>query len=128
MILFKRLNYKNFLSSGNQPIEIALDMSQTTLIVGTNGSGKSKKWWTEVFQLCRGEEWWWTFALDGLPKDSHKYRINQNGEQVWEMMKYGKTFDVAIELLTLKESDLKSSFLAETDVRQEDVVGVSRSW
>ncbi len=41
MILFKRLNYKNFLSTGNQPIEIALDMSQTTLIVGTNGSGKS---------------------------------------------------------------------------------------
>ena len=41
MILFKRLSYKNFLSSGNQPIEIALDMSQTTLIVGTNGSGKS---------------------------------------------------------------------------------------
>jgi len=41
VILFKRISYKNFLSTGNQPIEIALDMSQTTLIVGTNGSGKS---------------------------------------------------------------------------------------
>ena len=41
MILFKRLNYKNFLSSGNQPIVIDLDKSQMTLIVGTNGSGKS---------------------------------------------------------------------------------------
>ena len=41
MILFKRISYKNFLSSGNQPIEIALDMSQTTLVVGTNGAGKS---------------------------------------------------------------------------------------
>ena len=41
MILFKRLNYKNFLSSGNQPIIIDLDKSQMTLIVGTNGSGKS---------------------------------------------------------------------------------------
>ena len=41
MILFKRLTYKNFLSSGNQPIVIDLDKSQTTLIVGTNGSGKS---------------------------------------------------------------------------------------
>ena len=41
MILFKRLSYKNFLSTGNQPIEVALDMSQTTLVVGTNGSGKS---------------------------------------------------------------------------------------
>ena len=41
MILFKRISYKNFLSTGNQPIEIALDMSQTTLVVGTNGTGKS---------------------------------------------------------------------------------------
>jgi len=65
--------------------------------IRTNGSGKSKKWWTEVFQLCRGEEWWWTFALDGLPKDSHKYRINQNGEQVWEMMKYGREYGANIE-------------------------------
>ena len=41
MILFKRISYKNFLSTGNQPIEVALDMSQTTLVIGTNGSGKS---------------------------------------------------------------------------------------
>jgi len=41
MIAFKRISYKNFLSTGNQPIEIALDLSQTTLVVGTNGTGKS---------------------------------------------------------------------------------------
>ena len=41
MILFKRLTYKNFLSTGNVPIIVNLDMSQTTLIVGTNGTGKS---------------------------------------------------------------------------------------
>ena len=41
MIAFKKISYKNFLSTGNQPIEIALDMSQTTLVVGTNGTGKS---------------------------------------------------------------------------------------
>src|SRR6056300_1644827 len=41
MIVFKKLKYKNFLSSGNIPIEIELNKSQTTLIVGTNGSGKS---------------------------------------------------------------------------------------
>ena len=41
MITFKRLKYKNFLSSGNVPIEIELNNSQTTLIIGTNGSGKS---------------------------------------------------------------------------------------
>ena len=32
----------------------------------------------------------WYFALDGLlPEESHKYRINQDGRQVWEVMKMG---------------------------------------
>ena len=31
----------------------------------------------------------WIFGLDGLPKDSHKYRVNQNGNLVWEQMKIG---------------------------------------
>jgi len=41
MIVFKKIRYQNFLSSGNVPIEIDLDKASTTLIVGTNGSGKS---------------------------------------------------------------------------------------
>ncbi len=41
MILFKELSYKNFLSTGNNPIVIQLDRSRSTLIVGTNGTGKS---------------------------------------------------------------------------------------
>ena len=41
MITFKKIKYKNFLSTGNTPIEIDLHKSNTTLIVGSNGSGKS---------------------------------------------------------------------------------------
>lgn len=41
MILFKKLRYKNFLSSGNIFTEIDLCKSNTTLIVGENGAGKS---------------------------------------------------------------------------------------
>ena len=41
MIAFKKIKYKNFLSTGNIPIEIDLNKSHTTLIVGSNGSGKS---------------------------------------------------------------------------------------
>ena len=40
MILFKRIKFKNFLSSGNTPTEINFTEVPTTLIVGTNGSGK----------------------------------------------------------------------------------------
>ena len=41
MIKFKSVIWKNFLSTGNTPIEIALDNSPSTLIIGDNGSGKS---------------------------------------------------------------------------------------
>jgi DNA repair exonuclease SbcCD ATPase subunit len=41
MIQFTQLRWKNFLSTGNQFIELALDKSPTTLVLGQNGSGKS---------------------------------------------------------------------------------------
>ena len=41
MIYFKSCRWKNFLSTGNDFIEIKLDKSPTTLIVGQNGAGKS---------------------------------------------------------------------------------------
>ena len=41
MIQFQKLIYKNFLSTGNNPITIQLNKSKSTLIVGNNGSGKS---------------------------------------------------------------------------------------
>ena len=41
MITFQTIRWKNFLSTGNQYTEINLDKDSTTLIVGTNGAGKS---------------------------------------------------------------------------------------
>ena len=41
MLLFENIRWKNFLSTGNHYSEIKLDNSSTTLIVGTNGAGKS---------------------------------------------------------------------------------------
>lgn len=41
MILFKKITYKNFLSTGNNPIEVNLNTHKNTLIIGANGSGKS---------------------------------------------------------------------------------------
>lgn len=41
MILFNTIRWKNFLSTGNQWTEIALDKYNTTLIIGKNGAGKS---------------------------------------------------------------------------------------
>jgi len=54
-ILFRRIRWKNFLSTGNQFTELELDRNGTTLIIGSNGSGKS----TFLDAL--------TFALFGKP-------------------------------------------------------------
>ena len=41
MIIFKTITWQNFLSTGQHPTTINLNNSSTTLIVGTNGAGKS---------------------------------------------------------------------------------------
>ena len=55
MIQFKTLRWKNFLSTGNTFTELKMDKSPNTLVVGTNGAGKS----TMLDAL--------TFALFGKP-------------------------------------------------------------
>ena len=48
MILFKKIRWKNFLSTGDRWTEMELDATGTTLIVGSNGAGKS----TVLDALC----------------------------------------------------------------------------
>ena len=48
MIIFKKIKWKNFLSTGNTFVEIDLRKSQMTLMIGANGSGKS----TMLDALC----------------------------------------------------------------------------
>jgi DNA repair exonuclease SbcCD ATPase subunit len=55
MILFKKIRWKNLLSTGNQYTEIDFTKNKTNLIVGTNGAGKS----TILDALC--------FSLFGKP-------------------------------------------------------------
>ena len=50
MIVFKSVDWKNFLSTGNTPNKVLLNKSSTTLIIGKNGEGKS----TILDALCFG--------------------------------------------------------------------------
>jgi len=71
MILFKKVRWRNFLSTGNQYIELDLDQKSTTLIIGTNGAGKS----TVLDAL--------TFSLFGKPfrKINKPQLINSTNEK-----------------------------------------------
>jgi hypothetical protein len=45
---------------------------------------KPEKWYQEAFLANTNANW--IFGIDGLPKDSHKYRVNQDGEFLFDMM------------------------------------------
>ena len=71
MITFQKIKWKNFLSTGNQYTEIQFNECATTLIVGTNGAGKS----TVLDAL--------TFSLFGKPfrKINKSQLINSTNEK-----------------------------------------------
>jgi len=70
VIIFKKVRYKNFLSTGNQFIEIQLDRSSKTLVVGENGAGKS----TMLDALCFGL---FQRAFRNIKKDQMINSINE---------------------------------------------------
>ena len=83
MIVFKKIKWKNILSTGNTFTEINLDRSKSTLIVGENGAGKS----TILDALC--------FCLYGKPfrninKNQLLNSINKKGLEVQVEFDIGK--------------------------------------
>ena len=71
MITFQKIRWKNFLSTGDQWTEIHLNKSSTTLVIGTNGAGKS----TMLDALC--------FALFNKPyrKINKPQLVNSSNEK-----------------------------------------------
>ena len=75
MIHFKKIRWKNFLSTGNAFTEVQLDRTKSTLIIGDNGAGKST-----ILDAM-------TFVLFGKPfravnKNQLVNSVNQNGTEV----------------------------------------------
>lgn len=47
-------------------------------------SAKSKEWFVEAFKAYPDAQW--IFGIDGLPEESHKYRVNQDGPKLYDIM------------------------------------------
>ena len=72
MIIFRKVSFRNFLSTGNTSTEIELDKHNTTLIIGDNGSGKS----TVLDALCFGL---FGKAFRNIKKDQLVNSVNERG-------------------------------------------------
>lgn len=87
--MFKTINFCGQLSDPvhNENFIDILRLCKMKNVGGTihNASSlKSKEWYIEAFQAHPDMRW--VFGIDGLPKDSHKYRINQDGEKLFDIM------------------------------------------
>lgn len=61
-------------------------------IIFTAASHKNKKWYENAFKANLTAIW--IFGIDGLPYESFLHRINQDGEKLYEMMKFAKKIGV----------------------------------
>ena len=59
------------------------------VFVHTAASHKPMDWYRDAFLANKNATW--EFGIDGLPQDSHKYRINQDGEYLFEVMNICKS-------------------------------------
>ena len=59
-------------------------------MVSCASSHKPKKFYFDMFKANPDAEW--IFGIDGLPKDSYRYRVNQDGEKLYDIMSNWQSF------------------------------------
>ena len=62
--------------------------------IATSASHKPWDWYMKAFDACTHARW--EFGLDGLPQESSTYRINQDGDKIFNLMVEGKKRGIEI--------------------------------
>jgi MoaA/NifB/PqqE/SkfB family radical SAM enzyme len=93
--MFQTINFCGQLSDPvhNKNFIDILKLCRSKNVGGTihNASSlKSKEWYIEAFKAHTDLKW--VFGIDGLPKDSCKYRVNQDGEKLFDIMIESKKY------------------------------------
>ena len=102
MVDFKKLlsffEKLNFCGSISDPVMHPqfidfMELSRDHVVkVSSAVSQKPLDWYDEIFKTNLDASW--HFGLDGLPEESHKYRINQDGVKLFEIMKLAVSLGV----------------------------------
>ena len=69
--------------------------SPSHITVATAASHRPISWYKKAFEL--NPKALWRFGVDGLPEESCLYRINQDGEKLFEVMKMGVSMGISVE-------------------------------
>ena len=59
-------------------------------IIHNASSLKPKSWYIKAFKAYPEAKW--TFGIDGLPEQSHIYRVNQDGKKLYDIMLESKKY------------------------------------
>ena len=101
------------------------------LEIHTATSHKNKEFYKEAFNRS-GKRVTWIFGLDGLPEDSYKYRVNQDGVHLFEMMKMGSKMGVNIvwQYIVFKynQNNIEQSKQMAEDYNMEFRLSKSSRW
>ena len=93
---------------------------------------RDKTFFTSCFLLSKGKNIEWIFGIDGLPKDSHKYRINQDGEKLYEIMQRGSRLGVQCTwqciVFNYNENDIGECMSMAKDINVKFRTIVSSRW
>ena len=66
--------------------------------VHNTASQRPERWYRKMFDISSGTKIAWRFGIDGLPKDSHKYRTRQDGQKLFDMMSIAAEYNPGFEI------------------------------
>ena len=94
-------------------------------------AAKPYDWYMKAFKINPNARW--RFSIDGLPKDSHKYRINQDGKKLFRIMKKCASImknkpSWQYIVFNYNENDIETCKQMATDIGVEFIVVKSSRW
>ena len=95
--------------------------------VHTAASQKPISWYEKAFNANKDTRW--IFGLDGLPEESCLYRVNQDGEKLFEVMKMGAKKGLQIDwqyiVFSYNEDHIEEAYNMAKDNGMQFIVNYS---
>lgn len=90
--ILERFNHINFCGQVSDPVhhpqfieilKMCYDRGKSVSVHHASG-GKREDWYPQAWAAHPRARWYW--GIDGLPSESHKYRVHQDGEKMFRLM------------------------------------------